>query len=102
MCSVVIQLIHLDCKTEKHTEKETEDRMEKQIGIFFSIIYSECANPKILSAHQKKKNIKGRLFYHFDLSVHVIHYTLKLFYFLQISFMKHFKRGKEVILSINK
>ena len=35
MCSVVIQLIHLDCKTEKHTEKETEDRMEKQIGIFF-------------------------------------------------------------------
>ena len=52
MYSVVIELIHLDCKIEKHTEQETDRQNGKtNRKIFVAIIYSEFANPKITSTH---------------------------------------------------
>jgi hypothetical protein len=34
MCSVVIELIHLDCRAEKHAEQETDEQNEKKIEKF--------------------------------------------------------------------
>jgi len=49
---MVIKLRHLDCKTEKQAEQETDGQNgQTNRKLFVAIIYSECANPKISSAH---------------------------------------------------